>query len=237
MGIAFRVLWTAFRDYYEEMFTLVGANLLWVLLLAGPFGLGFLASRFLPVAPVIIGTLVLEALLMPPATAGMLHLTNQVAHHKSIEFGLFFEGMKKYFWKSWLFMLLNLVAAAIFYTNFQFYGGSDAQWAVIVRGLFVGLAVMWCLVQIYVFPMLLEQQEPRLLMALRNAAFLAFASPITTLVLAILMLLVAGLSIGLTLPFAVAMMAVLCLMANGAVLALLVHFKIRKPPEDVPVGD
>jgi len=84
-----------------------------------------------------------------------------------------------------------------------------------------------------VFPMLLEQQEPRLLLAVRNAAFLTFATPITSLFLAILMLLVIAVSVGLTLPFAVAMMAVLCLMGNGAVLTLLVHLKIRKPPEEV----
>jgi uncharacterized membrane protein YesL len=208
MGMAFRVMWTAFKDYYEEMFTLVGANLLWVVL----------------VIPVVT---------IPPATAGMFYLTNQVAHHKSIEFRMFFEGFKKYLWKSYLLALLNLLAATIFYANIMFYGQMEGQWAVIVRGIFVGLAVMWVLIQIYVFPMLLEQQEAKLLLALRNAAFLAFASPITTVVLAVLMILVAALSIGLTLPFAVAMMAVLALMANGAVLALLVHFKIRKPPEEL----
>lgn len=208
MGMAFRVMWTAFKDYYEEMFTLVGANLLWVVL----------------AIPVVT---------IPPATAGMLYLTNQVAHHKSIEFRMFFEGFKKYFWKSYLLALLNLLAASIFYANLAFYGQMDGQWAVIVRGVFVGLAVMWVLIQIYVFPMLLEQQEAKLLLALRNAAFLTFASPIMTLVLAVLMILVAGLSIGLTLPFAVAMVAVLGLMANGAVLTLLVHFKIRQPPEEV----
>ena len=236
MGIAFRVLWTAFKDYYEEMFTLVGANLLWVVILAVPAGVAALGGQLLPLATVGVGALVLGVLLVPPATAGMFYLTNQVTHHKSIEFGMFFEGLKKYVWKSYLLILLNLLAASIVYANFQFYGQFEGQWAVIVRGLFVGLGVMWCLVQIYVFPMLLEQQEPRLLLALRNAAFLAFASPITSLVLAVLMLVVAALSIGLTLPFAVAMIAVLCLMANGAVLTLLVHFGIRQPPDEALEG-
>jgi uncharacterized membrane protein YesL len=210
MGIAFGVLWAALKDYYEEMFTLVGANLLWVLL----------------AIPVIT---------LPPATAGMFYLTNHIARHKSIEFRMFFEGFRKYLWKSYALTLLNLAAAVLFWVNLHFYGSQfgDQQWAVIVRGLFVGLAVMWCLIQIYVFPMLLEQEEPRLLLALRNAAFLTFASPITSLTLAVLMVVVAALSVGLTLPFAVAMMAVLCLMANGAVLRLLVHFKIRQPPEEL----
>jgi len=211
MGIAFRILWTALKDFYEEMFVLVGANLLWVLLC-------------------------IPLVTIPPATAGMFYLTNQIAHHKSIEFRMFFEGFKKYFVKSWLLTLLNLLAAALFYANYQFYGQMAAQWASIVQGLFVGLFVIWCLIQMYVFPMLLEQQEPRLLLAVRNAAFLAFASPITTLTLAVLMAVVAALSVGLAFLFAVAMMAVLCLMCNGAVLTLLVHFGVRKPPEEVVEG-
>lgn len=211
MGIAFRVLWTACKDYYEEMFTLVGANLLWVVL-------------------------AIPVLTIPPATAGMLYLTNQIAHRRRIEFRMFFEGFKKYFWQSYLLALLNLLVAVLVYTNLAFYAQMEGQWTVIVRGIFVGLAVMWVLIQMYVFPMLLEQEEPRLLLALRNAAFLAFASPITSLILGVLMVLVAVLSIGLTLPFAVAMAALLSLMANGAVLTLLVHFKIRKPPEEDTVG-
>ena len=232
MGIAFRVLWAALKDYYEEMFTLVGANLVWVAAVAAAFGLPALAGRYLAPAAGLGLAVVLGFLLLPPITAGMLYLTNQIAHHKSIEFGMLWEGARTYAVKSWLLTLINVLAAVIIATNFFFYGQFEGQWPVIVRGLFVGMGVLWCLIQIYVFPMLLEQQEPRLLLALRNAAFLTFASPITTLILAVLMIVVAALSIGLTLPFAVAMAAVLCLMANEAVLALLIHFKIRKPPEE-----
>jgi len=209
MGTAFRVFWAALKDYYDEMFRLVGANLLWVLSI-----------------PLVIT--------LPPATAGMFYLTNQVAHHKSVELGMFFEGFKKYFLKSWLLTLLNAAALLIFYTNFTFYGARVAgQWGSILQGLFVGLAVMWCLIQLYVFPMLFEQEEPRLLLALRNAALMAFASPIATLVLGVLLVATALLSFALALPFAVALMAVVCLAANEAVLTLLVEFGIRKPPEEV----
>ena len=177
MRIAFRVLWQAIKDYYEEMFILAGASLLWAVL----------------AVPVVT---------LPPATAGMYYLTNHVARHKSVEFGLFFEGFKKFFVKSWLLTLLNLGVLFVLYTNYQFYARYEAQWSAVIQGLVVGAGVIWCLIQIYVFPMLLEQQEPRLLLALRNAA----------------------------------MMAVLALMGNGAVLTLLVHFGIRKPPEEITEG-
>ncbi len=209
MGIAFRVLWQAIRDFYDEMFVMVGANLLWVVMA-------------IPVVTIPLGN------------AGMMYLTNQIAHHKSIEFRMFFQGIKEYWAKSYLLALLNVLAAVLFYANMRFYGQMNASWASVIQGLFVGLFVIWCLIQIYVFPMLMEQQEPRLLLALRNAAFLAFASPIPTIVLAVLLIVVAALCIGLAFLFAVAMMAVICLAANGAVLKLLIHHGIRKPPEEVP---
>jgi len=212
MGTAFRVFWAALKDYYEEMFRLAGANLLWLVL----------------AIPVVT---------LPPATAGMFYLANQVAHHKSVELGMFFEGLKKYFVKSWLWALLNVAALVILYTNVVFYGEKvGGQWGSIAQGLFVGLGVMWCLIQLYVFPMLLEQEQPRLLLALRNAALMAFASPIVTLVLGLLLVATAVLSLVLALPFAVALMAVVALAANEAVLTLLVQFGIRKPPEEMMEG-
>ncbi len=209
MGIALRVFWAALKDYYEELFRLVGANLLWLLL----------------AIPVVT---------LPPATAGMLYLTNQVAHHKSVELRLFFEGFRRFFWKSWLLALLNVLVLAVFAANAQFYGGRiGGQWGAILQGLFVGLAGVWCLVQLYVLPMLFEQEEPRLLLALKNAAFMTFASPMTSLVLAALLAIVAALSVVLALPLAIALMAIVGLAANEAVLTLLVHFGIREAPEGV----
>lgn len=208
MRTAFRVFWAALKDYYEEMFRLVGANLLWLLAI-----------------PLVVT--------LPPATAGMFYLANQVAHHKSVELGMFFEGFKKYFVKSWLWVLLNVGVLFVLYVNLVFYGERvGGQLGSIVQGLFVGLGVMWCLIQLYVFPMLLEQQEPRLLLALRNAALMAFASPIATLLLGVLLAATTVLSLVLALPFAVALMAIVCLAANEAVLTLLVQFGIRKPPEE-----
>jgi uncharacterized membrane protein YesL len=208
MGTAFRVFWAALKDYYEEMFRLVGANLLWLLAI-----------------PLVVT--------LPPATAGMFYLANQVAHHKSVELGMFFEGFKKYFVKSWLWVLLNVGVLLVLYVNLVFYGERvGGQLGSIVQGLFVGLGVMWCLIQLYVFPMLLEQQEPRLLLALRNAALMAFASPIATLLLGVLLAATTVLSLVLALPFAVALMAIVALAANEAVLLLLVQFGIRKPPEE-----
>jgi uncharacterized membrane protein YesL len=208
MGIALRALWAALKDYYEEMFKLAGANLLWLLL----------------AIPIVT---------LPPATAGLLYLTNQVAHHRSVELRMFFEGLRKYFVKSWLLALLNLLVLTVLWANVRFYGQMlDAQWAPIVQGLFLGVTGIWCLIQLYVFPMLLEQEEPKLLLALRNAALLAFASPVTTLLLGILLAIATVVSVALPLLLAIALAAVVALAVNEAVLILLVHLGVRQPAEE-----
>jgi len=208
MKIVFQAFWAACKDFYEEMFILVGANLLWVLL----------------AIPVIT---------LPPATAGMYYLTNQVAHRKAVHLRMFFAGFKKYFVKSWLLALLNLLVIVVLWVNYRFYGGFAAQWATMAQGLFVGLWVLWSAIQAYVFPMLLEQQEPRLLLALRNAAFLAFASPIAALVLGAVTLLLTALSVGLAFPFAFALMAMIGLLANEVVLRQLVQLGVRQAEEEL----
>ncbi|HOG46924.1 MAG TPA: DUF624 domain-containing protein [Anaerolineae bacterium] len=227
MGIAVRAFWVALKDYYEEMFKLVGANLLWAASLL-PLGALPLVG-WSPLALLFLALLIA----FPPATAAMFCLTNRIAHHRAADLGLFFAGFRKHFFRSWLLALLNVVVLAMLWANASFYGQMlQPPWAALVQGLCVGLTVMWCLIQLYVFPMLLEQEEPRLLLALRNAAFLAFASPITTLVLGALLAVSVVLSAALALPFAVALMAIVGLAANEAVLALLVRFGIRQPEEE-----
>jgi len=207
MSIALRALWMACRDYYEELFRLVGANLLWLLL-------------------------AITLVTLPPATAGMFYLTNHIAHDRPVELRMFFVGLRQYWLKSWLLALINLFVLAVLLANVRSYGQLlEPRWAAIVQGLFLGLTALWCLIQLYVFPMLLEQEEPKLLLALRNAALLTLATPFTSLALGVLLVIVALISAVLALPFAVALMAIVALAANQAVLMLLVHLGVRKPAE------
>jgi hypothetical protein len=58
-----------------------------------------------------------------------------------------------------------------------------------VQGLLLGLAVLWGLLQTYTFPLLLEQEDRRMLTALRNSVVLFIKYHVTSLGLALLLVL------------------------------------------------
>jgi uncharacterized membrane protein YesL len=190
------VVIASLRDLYGEMLVLVVANLLW-------FGLSLL------VIPI------------PPALMGMMYLANRVAHGQAVRVGLFFDGFRRYFTRSWQVALLNLVAGIIVWVNIWFYDRFDAWPAQVLQLLWVYALVVWTLIQLYVLPLLLEQREPRVLLALRNAALLVVTDPVFTLLLAIVLVLEVGLCVALAAPVALLMTAMAALLLNRAVLALL----------------
>jgi uncharacterized membrane protein YesL len=105
----------------------------------------------------------------PAAAAGLYYTTNQLAHQKSISWRTFFEGFRQLFWLGWRWALMNLVVVVLLYVNIVFYGQFHTQWADFVQGLFITLSVFWAIVQVFTFPLLIEQHDRRLRVALRNS--------------------------------------------------------------------
>jgi uncharacterized membrane protein YesL len=120
----------------------------------------------------------------PPATLGMYHVANRLANGRSLELGRFWEGIKRYFWVSWLWVLLNLLVAIIQGVSFAFWTGQRTFWAILLTGFLVFLTVAWLATQFYALPYLVEQRRKNLGLALRNGLFTAFSAPGYTLVVA-----------------------------------------------------
>ena len=140
-----KTLKEALIDAWDALIPLVGLNLLWV----------------------VLTLLVVTAF---PAYAGLHFATNQIAHGQSAGIRDFFEGFKKYFWISWKYGLINLVLYFLVAVNLRFYGGFEGFGFVLLQGFFVAFTVLWTVVQMYVFPFILEQEEPSIKMAFRNSA-------------------------------------------------------------------
>jgi len=220
MGRALRIYWWALRNTYEELFTLGLINLAWWGIGFGlPIGVSYLGLQWLSV--------VLLLLLVPPPTAGVQYCANRMAHDKPISFGLFWEGTKKYALKSLLLGWLGLLVSAIIVANIIFYGGYEGSWTVWVQALFFSMLLYWSVIQIYVFPMLLEMKEEKLLLALRNALFLVLSSPLLALLLAILLVATAALSLVLVLPAVFIMTGLVALIANRGLVELLTAYRKR----------
>ena len=202
LPVPLRVIAWALSDWWDDWINMTLIGLLWLLCWA----------------TIVLG---------PPATFGLYYVTNQLAHGRSLGLSGFVEGGKRYFAKSWLWMLLNLVVATAVVANIWFYGQFEADWAGIVRPfpLFLGLA--WLVVQFYALPYLMEQEEESLKLALRNGLFTLLAAPGYTAVVAGLAALIAVLSVWLVAP---AFLGIPCLIAglgNHAVRERLETYRSR----------
>ena len=119
------------------------------------------------------------------------------------------------------------------FTNVRFYTPGTAPFdinpnlSLWIRALFVGIALLWLFIQMYPMALLLEQEDQRLRVALRNAAVLLIANPGFTVVLLLLLLVVAALSTVLPVLWFLVTLALFAVVCNKAVLRLLEPFRER----------
>ena len=212
MKHVFPVVWAAIKDFWDELFLLMLMNIVTVLL----------------IIPVVT---------FPPALAGLWNAANIVAQGRTIHWSDYFVGFRRYFWKAWLLALLNILVAVIVATNIWFYNPDVAPFEVSptlstwIKGVFVVVGVLWTTLQMYIWAVLLEQEDQRLRLALRNAAILFIANPGFTIVLLVLLLAVAVVSWLVMLPWFLITLAFFAVVCNKAVIHLLEPFRERMREE------
>lgn len=207
MKDAFRVFWGALRDFWDGLFHLMLMNVVTVLL----------------AIPVVT---------FPPALAGLWCVGNQVAQGRIVDWSDYFGAFRRYFWKAWGLALLNALAAAVTFANLRFYTPGIAPFDIGptlsfgLRAFWVNLALLWLLLQIYSFALLLEQEDQRLRVALRNAAVLFATNPGFTIVLAVLLLILAAVA-SLVFPpvWFLILLALFAVVCNEAVRYLLEPYR------------
>ena len=204
MADAWQVFRKTLSDLWDEMYLLVLVNVLWV---------------------------ALNVLLVtgPPATAGLFVLTHRLAHGESVGLRDFFEGFRRYFWRSWPWAI---VAGA----GFFILGGdavlagtlSSASYVIFIQGFFLMLLFLWAFVLLYAFPLILEQEQPSLRLALRNALVMFATNQGFSITLFALALLVALLSSLLVAPWGIITVVLLALLGNHAVLDRLAAWRAEE---------
>lgn len=201
---ALRTFWLAIRDLYEELMLLSGVSMLW----------------WLAVLLIVPG---------PPATAGLCYLAHRIVHEQRVGFGFFWEEAKGRFAKSWQLVGVDLLGLLIIGTNFYFYLRLEGFWRYVAI-LWIYLFLLWVGMQIYLFPLLFEMEEPRLAWLLRNAVLLALFRPGYTLLLVILLLMTTFLSSALFILMIVAWPALMALVSARATTTVIAELETRDVP-------
>lgn len=207
LPVPLQVVGQALRDWWDDWVNMAVIGLIWLLCWV----------------TIVLG---------PPATFGLYYVTNQLAHGRSLGLRGLLEGGRRYFLKSWLWMLLNLVAAVVLAANIWFYGQFDADWAGIVRMFALFLSLVWLVVQFYALPYLMEQKKESLRLALRNGLFTLLAAPVYTAVVAGLAALLAVLSVWLVAPLLLGTPCLIAALGNRAVRERLETYGVGEQKTD-----
>jgi hypothetical protein len=133
--------------------------------------------------------LILPIITIPPAFAGLYYATLQQVHNKSVTRQKFFEGFRKYLRPSYGWFFSNVVVIGILLLNINLsIRFPQLWWLQLLRGVYLVLLVVWLLLQFYTFPLLIQQEKPRLGLALRNSAVLWLKHSIFSLLLSIVII-------------------------------------------------
>ncbi len=153
-----------------------------------------------------------------PALGALFHATNRLAHGSSAGWRVFWEGFREQFWLSWRWAAINAVAVGVLGVNVWFYGQVDTGWAGAARAAFVILLAVWGELNLFTFPLLLEQSDQRFGTALRNSAVMLLRQPGPVLWAVMLVLAVAVPSVLIAPPAWIIISGSLCAyLANRAV--------------------
>lgn len=192
MIAALRVFSRAVGDAWDALVLLAALNVIWL-------GLSLLV------------------VFLPPATVAMFAATHELAGGRAPGVRDFLTAVRSHFWQAWRWAFLNLAVAAVFVATFAFYGSVREPWADAVEAVSLLIALLWCVSQLFVWPFLFTQAEPRLALAMRNGVFAVLAAPLFALTFAAIVAIVLALSLALVAPIAVITTAFVCLLANLAV--------------------
>jgi hypothetical protein len=174
--------------------------------------------------------------LLPPATAGLYVVTNSIGHGTGGRIEDMLSGARTYALLSFRWALANVMVGAVLAVELRFYGATEVTIGVIVQVLFVTAGALWLAMQFYVWPFLIEQEDKRLRVALKNALFLTLANPVYTLVLLGVVGLALALSALTMLPMAIFATSFISLLGNRAVIERLRTYG-KLPGSLPPSGD
>ncbi len=192
MRAAIRVLGATVRLWYAHLFSATLWSLLWA-------------------------ALSLTVVLWPPATAALHGVMRAIARGEPPTTADFTGAARRYAWVSFRWALLNALAGVVWAVNVAFYGGMRSVWAGAALTLLALASALWLGAQLYVWPLLLAQETPRLWPALRRALLMTLAAPRYTLILLVAAALASALSLATVIPLAIFWGGFLALLGQVAV--------------------
>ena len=161
-----------------------------------------------------------------PAMVGMYGLVRELARGEGANWGLFWQTTRQYWLPSLILWVISLAATLLLLSSMIFYMSAENQILQFIGYAWLYGIVLWLAMQMYLLPLLLEQERFSIPRLYRNALVVAVAKPLLALAIMIVntILLIAGAFTVIGLP-----MVALPLMASFAGHGL--RYAVYGPPE------
>jgi uncharacterized membrane protein YesL len=232
----FVLLWRAGRDVFDELFLMMGVNLIWLLLCAPLFVVaGFLLNAGAPLYAVL--ACAVNILIFGPATAGLFTVAERVADARAASIGLFFEGMRKFRRDSWIVYGIWIAGMLVLVLNLWFYPQISLAIGPFITILFLYLTLIWLALLIYLGPLLVLQPDRRIRVLWRNAAVMAFGRPVFTLITGILMAIIMVVSVWIFILALLLTFSFLAVWGMRAAMAIIKQSEARRAAQREAGGE
>jgi uncharacterized membrane protein YesL len=183
-------------------------------------------------ADVLWFVLSLPVITAPAAWAGLIKMSRQAYTQPTADLHDFWEGFRENLGRGAVVAVANLLFIGVNIVNLVVYQEQNTPIAMALRGVWLLALVAWAAVQMYLWPLLYELQQPSLLGALRNAAVMALLNPLFTLTLLAGVALVAVISTVLVAAWPLLTGGLLASVITFAVLDRLAAAGLREPIRD-----
>jgi uncharacterized membrane protein YesL len=183
-------------------------------------------------ANVLWFVLCLPIITAPAAFAGLYYTMHEMADGESVDWRTFFEGIKLYFWPGLRWFVANLLVLFVLGFYFLFFssgGNFSKEMGQILSGLPVGLLIAWGIINAFTFPLMLVQEKPSYMTALRNSLVFYVKWPGYTLAFVVFNAAVIALCVWLRVPILIFLGSLTALMACVCVNNKIEETKTAKP--------
>ena len=196
MGFGLRAVGSSCRQVFSHLALSFGGNVL-AMLLSLPIVVASIVVAFyvhsLSVVP--LGIALLIGVLPNPACMGLQTLARELAKGQTAGLGEQWQGLRTYWRVSLRAWLIAAAVTAVCGLNVAFWGTQAAHPAARLHAVAPPLLAVWALVlflwlgvHLYVAPLLLAQDEARVLLAYRNAAVMMLSRPVASLAVSLVWL-------------------------------------------------
>lgn len=225
MGGAWKIFRWALRNWYDEMIFFVATGLVSYI-----FQLPFAAIAYIAVGLPADLFFVLVTLITPlipsPALVGLYASARELAKGEAVSWSLFWSSLRRYVWKALALFFLTTVGTLVLFVAVAFYFSDPNPILKGVGYILFYVLLIWLTMQLFLLPLLLEQERWNPLRLYRNAFAVLVWKPLLGLGLLFVTLFVIVVS-GLT----VIGMPILGLPMIAVFAGHALHYALYGPPE------